>query len=175
MKTKCTMLWRRRALSGENSSLRKQATFRDTTNGFPAKWRLSNDRKNSILMTFHYPDLGSASDWLKQISLAARLIRSITQIWVVTTRRLCGISANSPQMPFNWSRREISAFFLRQGDYEIIKGDATRNDSQRRFLAQHSVAMLEQWCNHSKQCRNNVATLCCAKNRRCESSRVTSP
>ena len=35
--------------------------------------------------------------------------------------------------------------------------------------------MLEQCCNHSKQCRNNVATLCCAKNRRCELSRVTSP
>ena len=34
--------------------------------------------------------------------------------------------------------------------------------------------MLEQCCNHSKQCRNNVATLCCTKNRRCESSRVTS-
>ena len=37
------------------------------------------------------------------------------------------------------------------------------------------VAMLEQCCNHSKQCRNNAATLCCAENRRCESSRVTSP
>ena len=35
--------------------------------------------------------------------------------------------------------------------------------------------MLEQCCNYSKQCHNNVATLCCAKNRRCESSRVTSP
>ena len=35
--------------------------------------------------------------------------------------------------------------------------------------------MLEQCCNFSKQCRNNVATPCCAKNRRCESSRVTSP
>ena len=36
--------------------------------------------------------------------------------------------------------------------------------------------MLEQCCNHSKQCRNNVATLpSCAKNRRCELSRVTSP
>ena len=35
--------------------------------------------------------------------------------------------------------------------------------------------MLEQFCDHSKQCRNNVATLCCAKNRRCESSRVRSP
>ena len=35
--------------------------------------------------------------------------------------------------------------------------------------------MLEQSCNRSKQCRNNVATLCCAKGRCCESSRVTSP
>ena len=48
------------------------------------------------------------------------------------------------------------------------KGDVTRDDSQRRFLAQHSVVMLEQCCNH-------VARLCCEKNRRCESSRLTSP
>ena len=53
--------------------------------------------------------------------------------------------------------------------------DVTRNDSQRRFLAQYNVAILEQRCNHSKQCHNNDATLCCAKNHRCESSRVTSP
>ena len=45
----------------------------------------------------------------------------------------------------------------------------------RRFLAQHGVAMLEQCCNHWKQCRNSAATLCCAKNRRWESSRATSP
>ena len=35
--------------------------------------------------------------------------------------------------------------------------------------------MLEQCGNYSKQCGNNFATLCCAKTRRCESSRVTSP
>ena len=34
--------------------------------------------------------------------------------------------------------------------------------------------MLEQCCDHSKQCRNNVATLCRANKRRCKSSRVTS-
>ena len=51
----------------------------------------------------------------------------------------------------------------------------TRDDSQRRLLEQHYVAKLEQCCNHSKQCRNNVATMCCSKNRRCESSLVTSP
>ena len=37
-----------------------------------------------------------------------------------------------------------------------------------------SVAKLEQCCTYSKQCRNNVATLYCAKSRRCESSCVTS-
>ena len=40
-------------------------------------------RPNSILMTCYYPDLGNASHWLRQISFAARPIRSTTQIWVV--------------------------------------------------------------------------------------------
>ena len=44
-----------------------------------------------------------------------------------------------------------------------------------RFLGQQSAAMLEQCCNHSKQCRNNVTTLCCAKSRCCESPCLTSP
>ena len=30
---------------------------------FLAKWRLRNERRNSILMTYHYLDLGSVSDW----------------------------------------------------------------------------------------------------------------
>ena len=46
-------------------SLRKQPTFVDATTGFPAKWPLRNERRNSILMLRHYPDLGSASDLLK--------------------------------------------------------------------------------------------------------------
>ena len=40
-------------------SLRKQPTFGKATTGFPAKWRLRNEHRNSILMTRHYPDLGS--------------------------------------------------------------------------------------------------------------------
>ena len=54
------------------------------------------------------------------------------------------------------------------------KDDVKRDDSQRRFLAQHIVAMLKQCCNHSKQYQNNVVTMYCAKNRRCELSLVTS-
>ena len=40
-------------------SLRKQQTFGDATTGFPAKWRLRNERRNLILMMRHYPDLGN--------------------------------------------------------------------------------------------------------------------
>ena len=39
------------------------------------KWRLRNDRRNSILMMRHHPVL-SAFDWLKQIFHAVRPIRS---------------------------------------------------------------------------------------------------
>ena len=70
----------------------------DATTGFPTKRRLRDDCRNSILMTSQYPYLGSASD-LKQISHAARPIRSTTQIWVVT-RHKYGISALVPQTSF---------------------------------------------------------------------------
>ena len=47
------------------------------------KERKFDHPKASILMTHHYPDLGSVFDCLKQISYTARPIRSTTQIWVV--------------------------------------------------------------------------------------------
>ena len=43
-------------------------------------------------MTRHYPDLGSASDWLKRAGTSFQPIRSTTKIWVVT-RHQYGISA----------------------------------------------------------------------------------
>ena len=42
---------------------------------------------------------------------------------------------------------------------QLYKGDATQDDLQQRFLGQHSITILGQCCNHSKQCRNNVAVL----------------
>ena len=63
-------------------------------------------------------------------------------------------------------------FFFLNSD-TVPKGNVTRDDLQRRFLAQHIVVTLEQCCKHSKQCRNQIATLGCTKNRRCESSRLT--
>ena len=45
-----------------------------------------------ILMTRHYPDLGSVSDWSCLVGILLRPIRSATQIWVVM-RSQYGISA----------------------------------------------------------------------------------
>ena len=83
----------------QHPSLRKQPTFGGATTGFPAKRRLRNERRNSILMTRHCPDLGNASDWLNQISHAARPIRSTTQIWEVTSHQY-GITALFSQTSF---------------------------------------------------------------------------
>ena len=98
------------------SSLRKQTTFCNATNGFSAKWRLRNERRNAILMTCHYPDLGSASDWLKQTSHALCSFRNTTQIWVVT-RHQYGISAlvfSDVILRGNrWWRRKMSSVFSR--------------------------------------------------------------
>ena len=64
-------------------SPRKQPTFGDATTGFPAKWHLRNERRNSILMTPHYPDLCSAFDWSCRVGNLIQPIRSTTQIWVM--------------------------------------------------------------------------------------------
>ena len=66
---------------------------------FPRERTSEKKRRNSILMTCHYQDLGSASDWLRQILRAARPIRNTTQIWVLT-RHQCGISVLVSQTSF---------------------------------------------------------------------------
>ena len=80
-------------------SLRKQPTFGDATTGFPAKWRLRNERRNSILITRHYQDLGNSSDWSCHVGNLIQPIRRTTQILGVT-RRQSGISALVYQTSF---------------------------------------------------------------------------
>ena len=58
---------------------------------------------------------------------------------------------------------------------ETLRWYYTRLFAKTTFSATQRCIMLQQCFNYSKQCRNNVATLCWAKNRRCESSRETSP
>ena len=82
-----------------NDSLRKQPTFGDATTGFSPKWRLRNERWNSIPITRHYPDLGRASDWSCCVWNSIQQIRSTTEIWVVT-RHQYGISALVSQTSF---------------------------------------------------------------------------
>ena len=72
-------------------------------------------------MTRHYPDRGSAYDWLKQIFLLAQPIRSTTQIWVVT-RHQYEISALVSQTSFpgetkttltiTWSENQLPLLFV---------------------------------------------------------------
>ena len=59
-------------------------TFCGATNNFPMKWCLRNEHRNSMMMTRHYPDLGTSSDWLKKISQVAQPISSSTQFLAVT-------------------------------------------------------------------------------------------
>ena len=66
---------------------------------FPAKWRVRNERRNSILMTRHCSDLGSVSNWSRRVGNLIQPIRSTTQIWVVT-RHQYGISALLSQTSF---------------------------------------------------------------------------
>ena len=68
---------------------------------------------------------------------------------------------------------------LKTGVYRCSssKGDVTctRDDSKRGFLAQRSITTLLRHCLECLQHCSTIATRCCAKNRRCESSRVTLP
>ena len=73
------------SVNTELSSLRKQPTFGGATTCFPANsWHVRNERRNSILMTHHHPDLGCPSDWLKQVSYRGTTNQRPTQIWVVS-------------------------------------------------------------------------------------------
>ena len=112
--------------------------FDDVSTGFPAKWRLRNERTNSILMTSHYPDLCSASDQLNWISYAARPIKSNAQIWVVTCHQ-CGISAPVSRTLFGGESSGSVAkcrLFSRariNGDFAIwiLFGDRVRHRSRK--------------------------------------------
>ena len=43
-----------------------------------------------------------------------------------------------------------------------FEGDVTRDDSQRRFLEQHSITTLLRHCFEWSEHCSNIATMCCA-------------
>ena len=61
----------------------------------------------------HYPDLGSASDWLKENSLIAQPIRSTTKIWVVDiiSMEFCARYSDIALQGLKWRPHETSAVF----------------------------------------------------------------
>ena len=79
--------------------LRKQPTFCAASTGFPAKWRLRNERGDSILLTRYYPDLGRVSDRSWRVGNSLQPIRSTTQTWLVTHHQY-GFSALVSQTSF---------------------------------------------------------------------------
>ena len=83
------------------------------TTGFTMKWHVRKKCRNFILMPSDYPDLGCASDWLKQISHTVRPIRRITQmdsevssVWNFCTHFLGAFSQGN-----QWWHREMSHVF----------------------------------------------------------------
>ena len=76
-------------------SLRKQPTFRDAKTGFPAKWRLENERRKSILMMCHF----TTQVWVVLLLGRAARETCFHQSKVVF-RHQYGISALVPQTPF---------------------------------------------------------------------------
>ena len=135
------------------SSLRKQPTFGDATTGFPSKWRPRNERRNSILMMRHYPDLGSVSSWSCFVENLIQPIRSTTQISVVT-RHQYGISAFVSQKSFGGETSDsvakcISAVFL---SYFISTSLEVLSESQKLISLQSVLQMtfvkLHDWWFH---------------------------
>ena len=70
-------------------SVGKQQTFRDPPTGFPTKWHLRNEHRNTILTIRHYPDLDSASDWMKQIFNQSKVLTRSGKWRVISMEFLC--------------------------------------------------------------------------------------
>ena len=78
----------------------------------PAKWRLRNKHRNSILLTRHYPDLGRASDWSKEIF------------------------SQSEAQPWSWKWRVISMEFLHSFlDQTSFRGETCGGIGKRRLFS----------------------------------------
>ena len=79
-------------------------------------------------------------------------------------------------LKFVWSTTSISCQGkLKELCHEIYQNSDLKVMLQETILAQRSVASLLRHCFEWLQHCSNIATLCCATNRGCESFRVTSP
>ena len=86
-----------------------QWTFCDATSGFPGKGHLRKERRNSTLMTCHYPDLGGTSYWMG--ICFNQSIRSTSKVWAVTHHQY-QISAIIPQASFWGTSGDMAKWWL---------------------------------------------------------------
>ena len=97
------------------SGQRKQPTFRDVTLRFPKNGRLGNEHKNSIAMTCHYSDLGSAADCSYRVgNLLQPIVERHYLNQGIETSPVWNFCAPSSDVISWWSQqwcREMSAFF----------------------------------------------------------------
>ena len=56
---------------------------------FPAKWPLRNERKSSILLTCHFPNLRIASDWMKQFAGQSVVASQDVSCFLRLSNQLC--------------------------------------------------------------------------------------
>ena len=77
------------------------------------KWRLRNKRRNSILMTCHYPDPGTASDWLCHLWNFLQPIESTTSLGSDTSSvwNFCTCFSDFISWRNCWWHREMSSVF----------------------------------------------------------------
>ena len=135
-------------------------TFRDVTTGFPTKCRLQNERRNSIPMTCHYPHLGSAFDWFKQISsthdqsetvIARTLFRRETSAGVAKCRLF---SQAKNLQPFDQIEGNSRVFcFLASPTIKPAKEKKRRNrvkEGKKEKLKKWKVCILTFYISHFK-------------------------
>ena len=88
-----------------NSSLRKQPTFQDATNGFPSKWRSRNELRNSKKMMRHYLDLFAWKFASANQQHYSHLGSNASSVW-----KICARFSDVFRGGKKWWRREIRLF-----------------------------------------------------------------
>ena len=88
-----------------------QRTFCDATSGFPGKGHLRKERRNSTLMTCHYPDLYGASYYCWMKICFNQSIRSTSKVCIVRHHQY-QISAIIPQTFFGGTISDMAKCWL---------------------------------------------------------------
>ena len=105
------------------------------------KWRLKKGAKKFILMTHHYPNLGSDSDRLYRVRNLIQPIRRTTQIWVETLWNFCARFSDVIWRGNQWHGRvamsAVVSGWTRFQVKEIFSLLLTLERQQKRFLKTH--------------------------------------